>query len=128
MAAKTHFPKAQFDQHGRIGGYEQQFSGATNVFANIYRYKTSAGALWDYTESVAHDSKTAHKIAAPHVGDATVGFTATGTSAGKKLAVYVVDFHHGNYDVTVGVIAGVGKVRLSDAVHYARILNARITG
>jgi hypothetical protein len=130
MAAQTHVAKAQFDRHGRIIGYEEQFRGSsltlpTNIFANVYAYKTAAGAGWDYANTSAHDLVIAHFAHAPRFGVASTGFTQRITSGGQKIDVFGITFHRGNYDMTVGVGGLAGHVNMSDAAKYARIVDRR---
>jgi hypothetical protein len=63
-------------------------------------------------------------VAAPKVGDRSVGFKQTVASR-PNLAAYGVDFQKGVYDMTAVVIGPVGKVSISGAVHYAQIMAGR---
>jgi hypothetical protein len=131
MATNTHVPKAQFDKHGRLSGFEEEFRGTsatkpTNVFANVYAYKTSAGAAWDYSQSVKHDLTQMHRTSAPKFGDASVGMTERIKSGSQTIDLFGIDFHRGAYDVTVGVAGLAGHVHMSDAAHYAQIVDHRI--
>jgi hypothetical protein len=128
MAKKTGVPKAQFDQHGRISGYEvqlEQHSTADIVFSNVYTYKTAAGAHWDFSGTTQHDLKIAKRVSAPKIGaESAALYTQQGS--GKAIAAfYFVTFRQGPVDNTVGVGGFKGKVSLAQAISYARIVAAR---
>lgn len=120
MSQLTHVPKAQFDQHGRITGYLENFKNTNSgIVAFVFAYKTAAGAHWDYTKSTASDQRSGKRVTAPKVGDESVTLME---GKGASLT-YVVDFHRGNYDNTIAVT---GKnVTAAQAVHYAQIVAGR---
>jgi hypothetical protein len=132
MARDTHVPKAQFDQHGRIIGYQTEFDrngtkGVVLVAANTYAYKSSSGAQWDYAESVQHDLAQGFKRAsAPRVGDASTGLVFVRKSGKQTITFYLIDFRRGTYDATVGVAGLTGQVRMSDALHFVLVVDQRI--
>lgn len=132
MAQETHVPKAQFDQHGRILGYQTEFNrngtkGLVLVAANTYAYKSSSGAQWDYAESAQHDLAQGFKRAsAPRVGDASTGLVLVRKSGKQSITFYLIDFRRGTYDATVGVAGLTGQVRMADALHFALIVDQRI--
>lgn len=127
MAVQVKLPKAQFDAHGRITGYEVQFEGSSlSKPTNIFVYKSSGGAAWDYSQSSAHDLKAAHRVSAASVGQSSVGFAARTTSGKYKVDIFGIDFHEGKYDATVGLAGVAGVVHIADAVRYAQIVDHRI--
>ena len=131
FSKQTGVPKAQFDSHGRIDGYDAAYArnvskGLVYIASNVYLYKTSAGAHWDYTHSVAHALTQAKKAAAPRFGTESAGLVLN-TKVGKQTVVtYFIFFHKANYDITVGASAVKGQVKMADAAHYAQIVQARI--
>jgi hypothetical protein len=132
MAQQTHVPKAQFDQHGRILGYQTEFDrngtkGVVLVAANTYAYKSSSGAQWDYAGSLQHDLAQGFKrTSAPRVGDASTGLVFVRKSGKQSITFYLIDFRRGTYDATVGAAGLTGQVRMSDALHFALIVDQRI--
>ncbi len=131
MAAQVKVAKSLFDAHGRITGYEVQYQGTslrkpTNFFSNIFAYKSTAGAAWDFTQSSAHDLKAAHRVSAASVGQSTVGFTTRIKSGKYNVDIFAIDFHEGKYDATVGLAGIAGVVHIADAVRYAQIVDHRI--
>jgi hypothetical protein len=133
MAQNTHTPKAQFDQRGRINGYEAEFDragtkGVTFVFGDVYVYKAISGASWDYVHEVQHDLTLGKRIVAPKVGDASTAFLIKSKSGGVTAYVYFIDFRRGTVSALVGASGLAGQVHESDALHYAQIVDGRIRG
>jgi hypothetical protein len=131
IAKDVGIPKAQFDQHGRITGLDQLFTNlkapaVLAVGANMFLYKTSAGATWDWQKSSAYDRAHGKAATAPAIGDRSAGFTIT-TKSGKVTYVsYGINFQRGVYDMSAGVEGVQGKVSMNDAAKYARIMVSRI--
>ncbi len=133
MAQKTGVPKAQFDQHGRITGYDTDYTTAAAVGSKAYAavgskaytYKTASGAHWDFTKAVAANSAKGRRVAAARVGEESTALTAVQKSGKTSYAIDLVIFRRGATDMTVVVIAATGHVTFNDALHYARIMVAR---
>jgi len=97
------------------------------VAADTYAYKSPSGAQWDYAESAQHDLAQGFKRAsAPRIGDASTGLALVRKSGKQSITFYLIDFRRGSYDVTVGVAGLPGQVRISDALHFALIVDHRI--
>jgi hypothetical protein len=133
MAQKTGVPKAQFDQHGRITGYDTDYTTAAAagskayaaVGSKAYTYKTASGAHWDYTSAVAADAAQGKRVAAARVGQESTALTAVQKSGKTSYTFELIIFRRGATDMTVVVIAAAGHVTINDALHYARIVDAR---
>jgi hypothetical protein len=129
MAAQTKVPKVQFDQHGRISGYEvqlEQHSTAEVVFSYAFTYKNAAGAHWDYTHSTAHDLSIGGKrVTATKVGAESLALVQQQKSGNFIVVFYFIDFRQGPVDNAVGIGGLKGKVSVSQAVRYAQIVAAR---
>jgi len=134
MAQKTGLSKAQFDQRGRLTGYDTDYVTSAAVgspaYAGIgskaYTYKTASGAHWDFTEAVAVDSgKGASRVAVARVGDESTALTGTQKSGKTTYTIDVIIFRRGATDMAVVVIGAKGKVTLNTVLHYAHIMDAR---
>jgi hypothetical protein len=134
MAQKTGVPKAQFDQHGRITGYETDYTtiapvGSRSyaaVGSKAYSYKTSGGAHWDFTHAVAADrAQGAKPVAAARVGDESTVLSGVQKAGKTSYTINVVIFRRGVTDMTLVVIAATGQTTVNTALHYARMMDAR---
>jgi hypothetical protein len=132
-AQKTGVPRAQFDQHGRITGYDTDFTTAATVGAKAYvgvgsrayTYKMASGAHWDFTKAVAVNSAKGKRVAIARVGEESTALTAVQTYGKTSYTIALVIFRRGATDMTVVVIAGPGHNAVNDALHYARVMDAR---
>jgi hypothetical protein len=133
MAQKTGVPKAQFDQHGRITGYDTDYTTAAAVgskaYAGVgskaYSYTTASGAHWDFTKAVTADLTKGRRVAVARVGEESTALTAVQKSGKTSYTIDLIIFRRGATDMTVVVIAATGHVTINDALHYARIVDAR---
>jgi hypothetical protein len=131
MAKTVGISKAQFDQHGRITGLQELFSNLKapallEVASNVFLYKTSAGAMWDWQKSSAYDRAHGKAATAPSIGDRSAGYIVTQKSGKVTYVSIGIDFQRGVYDMTAGVVGVQGKVSMNDVARYARIMVSRV--
>jgi hypothetical protein len=132
MSGLTHLPTTEFDNRGRITGYQAIFvrkatHGYFSLVSDVYVYKSVAGARWDYARGVRHDLAAGKRVSSPVVGAESTALVAHLKSAGGPLTVYVVDFYLGSISAAIGVAGYAGRgVRVSDAYNYAQIVDGRI--
>jgi hypothetical protein len=129
MAKAVNVPAAQFKKHGRINGYEELFvkhtlKGVNSVGCAIYQYSSAAGSLWDFQHSVSQDLTRAKRTSGPKLGDASITMTTTQGSGSQKLRFFLIDFHKGKYDLSLG-ISGYSRITVNDAARYANVLLSR---
>jgi hypothetical protein len=132
MALKTRLKKKNFDMHGRITGFEEDFdratasSGQINVSAYVYAYRSSAGAHWDYLQTLKLDLKHAKQASAPSVGNERTGMVIHVKSGKRSLTFYLIVFHRNQVDATIAVGGFTGDVSMTDAGKYAALVDTRI--
>jgi hypothetical protein len=131
IATHDHMTAAEFDRHGRITGLIETFRGSspklpTSIFADVHSFTSPAGATWDYKRGSANDLLLTRRVNVPRVGVASIGFLESLSAGKQKFYILGMDFHRGNYNVSVGVQGLVGYVRLGQVLRYARIVDGRI--
>lgn len=130
FAKRVHFSKAQFDKHGRITGYNAEFTrggtkGVTYVTSYVAAYRSASGARWDNVNSVKHDLTLGKRTSGPTIGEVSTAYIITGKQNGHSLSAYGIDFQAKTFSVTAAVVGYTGRVHLADVLRYARIVAAR---
>jgi hypothetical protein len=120
-------------REGLVGGYESSFTrpfnpshtpkGPYGVVDDVTQFSSSSGAHWLYLrlQKTVAQSKPA---TVPALGDERVAVD-TGVLKGARSAS--ITFRHGSFVVTVSTSSVGTTDPLPDAVHYAQIVDHRLT-
>jgi hypothetical protein len=118
----TQTPKSHFDQHGRVSGYLSVFNNGSmhlQIIGLNSLYKTTFGAMWEYQQSSASDSKGSKPVAGPRIGNQSI----IRVHGGGKSLQYAFDFRVGKFNNSITLIGKGATAAL--ATHYARIIAGR---
>lgn len=128
-------PRGTFERHGRVSSYGTSFrySGRqlASVQDNVIAFKSSAGARWEYSRSVAQGRKPVNGVpfqtlTVRHLGDEASGFLFRQMIVGTPVTCGVVIFRRGAYTAWV-VTCGFGPTYLASASPaLARIVDKRM--
>lgn len=132
-ASRYSLTAAAFTRQGRVDGYQSQFSrpyvkgktspGFYGVADDVTQFKSTSGAHWFFgrmKKSAA--SETPADV--PAIGDEQV---ASDPKALKGIRSAWITFRHGSFVVTVTASYLGTHDALSKAVHYARLIDHRMT-
>jgi hypothetical protein len=136
VAISNRLPISTLTSHGRVSGYVATFvrlkvkQGMYYASDEVDQYRSAAGATWWYDFSVGQ-AGAAHysRVAAAGVGDASQTLSIVQLSGKKEpisTTTYVTVFRQGSYVANVGITGRTNTISPGLAVHYARIMDARI--
>lgn len=124
---------ATLTREGRVDGYESAFSrpydakntpkGLYGVADEVSQYSSTSGAHWFFNR-LKKKSYLGKTSTVPAVGDERV---ASDTPEVKGSRYAKITFRHGDFVVTVSTSSVGTSDPLPDAVHYARIIDHRLT-
>jgi hypothetical protein len=124
---------ATLKRKGLVGGYESSFTrpfnpshtpkGPYGVVDDVTQFSSPSGAHWLY-QRLKKSSDLTKPVSVPAFGDERVAVD-TGVLKGSRSAS--ITFRHGDFVVTVSTSSVGTSDPLPNAVHYARIIDHRLT-
>lgn len=134
-AKTSHVSVGTLNRKGRITAYEEEFDraaarGMTLIENEVDVFKSSSGAHWEYSRSLANlrhqiGKSKLHPMSIGHIGDQSIAFTVREKSGGTNVTLVLVAFRHGQYDSEVTIGGTTGTFSPQPAVRYLQIVDGR---